>query len=1188
MAKPAALPYHSGMNEELEKLVQQARPGQGDPWQRLVDALREEAGGDPNVLVDFLRSEDDVRIRSAIQVAAMQNQSSPALAAALAATVGHPTPHIRQEIALALSNYPAWPFDDLAGRLLEDVDSNVRSAAVWACKPRPALVSRLIERMHADDVPWIRQDIASILGDVEPALALPALLARLAVDDDTYVQQNCAASLERQFNRAGGVAELARAPGMLNANLGSPSSATLSEVQKRVVTLGATAYPRLSKWLGDRLADFVDYDQLRRWGTVLTEEAERGDLPRGHGVDRAVEDVLKILHGSAPRAAVLLGEAGTGKTAVVNEIVHRLLEGPERGIVLRMSPQDFLVDTKWIGEWETRLRDLIGAIKQPRRVILYVPSIEQLTWVGTTSSSQANVATALAPSIERGDVTILGESSLESFRRGMGANRSLRRLFTSVELQPATHRETRDILDRVVAESGANIDEATIDRLLELADYFVSGAANPGRAVGLFRLVSGMKAEKEPIREQDILGAISRSTGMPLQLLSDTVALDRSGVRGFFEQRVMGQPEAVEAMLDLVTLVKAGLTDPNKPMGVFLFVGPTGVGKTELARALAEHLFGDPTRMIRLDMSEFATYESYERLIGGAYAGAEPGLLTSKVREQPFSVLLLDEIEKAHPNVYNLCLQIFDAGRLTDNQGRTADFRRVIIIMTSNVGAAVPTDTTLGLRPELPKPPDRETILREIGHWFRPEFLNRIDRIVTFLPLARETAEKIAEREVERVLQRSGIARRGLAIDVDPAVFPLLLAEGYSVAFGARPLKRTIERLVLLPVARAIAEGKAPAGSLLRLVARGGRVDIDVEPPETGETPAPEAPRAKPVTERALELLEKARRLSAETKPLAERKTTLLGQTANPAFWDDRRAYRAVQDEIYRLDGILGQVEALEKKVMAEAEVAQRHRHSERDLQRVDQHLDGLASQIEHLSFLAQCRDAPALGDALVSLRLVQRQGGDLDALGRLAQLYIKMGQRRGLEVQVISDRHGDGPREDAITLLCSGAGAYALLAGEGGLHQFSRGRRLKGREALEREIVSVEVLPVPAGDWPTDAKELATEVRPLSGRRGRLLPRVNQEVRLFHAASNLSVRAWCDGGKNEAIERTRLILHARLEAQRRGEPEGETRTVVRRYRLGPTTLVRDFRTGKSTGRLDLVLDGHIDGFLGRGEGERA
>ena len=210
VAKPAALPYHSGMNEELEKLVQQARPGQGDPWQRLVDALREEAGGDPNVLVDFLRSEDDVRIRSAIQVAAMQNQSSPALAAALAATVGHPTPHIRQEIALALSNYPAWPFDDLAGRLLEDVDSNVRSAAVWACKPRPALVSRLIERMHADDVPWIRQDIASILGDVEPALALPALLARLAVDDDTYVQQNCAASLERQFNRAGGVAGIQR------------------------------------------------------------------------------------------------------------------------------------------------------------------------------------------------------------------------------------------------------------------------------------------------------------------------------------------------------------------------------------------------------------------------------------------------------------------------------------------------------------------------------------------------------------------------------------------------------------------------------------------------------------------------------------------------------------------------------------------------------------------------------------------------------------------------------------------------------------------------------------------------------------------------------------------------------------------------------------------------------------------
>ncbi len=476
-----------------------------------------------------------------------------------------------------------------------------------------------------------------------------------------------------------------------------PTAKALSEIRRRVSTFTFGSYPRLQAWLNEQLATHVDLEQLAGFGTVLSLEAESGQLPHAYQADDAIDSILAILDGPPPRAVVLTGDSGCGKTALVQEITYRLLSDPVRpGYVLRMAPQDFLAGTKYIGEWETKVRNVIAAVKPPRRVVLYVPNVEELAYMGTWEKSEASVATALAPYIERGDLLILGESTTESFRKGLGANRSLRRLFHVVELQPSDAKDTRAILQAVTREADATIADSVLDRLDELADYFVAGTVQPGRSVGLLRRVLGMAAGRlAPITEQDILATISTSTGIPVNFLDDGLSLDRSAVRAFFEARVMGQPEAVDAVLDLVTLVKAGLTDPNKPFGVFLFVGPTGVGKTELARALAEHLFGDCARLVRYDMSEFATYEAFERLIGGV-RGSEPGLLTSTVRERPFCVLLFDEIEKAHPNIFNLCLQLFDAGRLTDTQGRTADFRRTIVIMTSNVGSTIATEAPVG------------------------------------------------------------------------------------------------------------------------------------------------------------------------------------------------------------------------------------------------------------------------------------------------------------------------------------------------------------------------------------------------------------------------------------------------------------------------------------------------------------
>ena len=384
-----------------------------------------------------------------------------------------------------------------------------------------------------------------------------------------------------------------------------------------------------------------------------------------------------------------------------------------------------------------------------------------------------------------------------------------------------------------------------------------------------------------------MIATLSAATGLPLHVLDPRAPLSLDDVRAFFESRVLGQPEAVECLVDRVALVKAGLTDPTRPLGVFLFVGPTGTGKTEIAKAFSEFLFGSPDRLVRLDMSEFQTPESLERLLGDSAEGESAAPLISSVRKQPFTVLLLDEFEKAHQNVWDVFLQVFDDGRLTDRNGRTVDLRHCVIILTSNLGSAIPRGPGVGFTGRSGEF-DPATVTKSVEQSFRPEFLNRLDRVVVFRPLGREIMRGLLEKELNDVLERRGFRMHPWAVEWDEAAIDFLIEQGFSAELGARPLKRAVERYLLTRIATAIVERQFPEGDqFLFITARDGTgLDVAFVDPNAGEPESataaeePVDPGGLTVARVALEPdgTEAEADLPPERARLARRARTLMGR----------------------------------------------------------------------------------------------------------------------------------------------------------------------------------------------------------------------------------------------------------------------------------------------------------------------
>lgn len=585
-----------------------------------------------------------------------------------------------------------------------------------------------------------------------------------------------------------------------------------------------------------------DYDSshmIERFSRNLTDLAKAGKIDPVVGREKELERLIRTLSRRTKNNPCLIGEPGVGKTAMVERLALEIAAGnvPENLAKKRIYALDLagmVAGTKYRGEFEERIEGVIAEAAADGDALLFLDEIHTIIGAGGSEGS-LDAANILKPALSRGEIQVIGATTTTEYRKHIEKDSALERRFQPIVIEEPSEEETVEILNglksRYEQHHRVEISDEAVLAAASMAARYINDRFLPDKALDLIdeaaakaRLKAGRKKKQIVLGRDDIAGVISDMTGIPASRLTESESARLMKLEKELHKRIVSQSEAVSAVAKAVRRGRAGLKDPKRPIGSFLFLGPTGVGKTELAKALANALFGRDDAMVRVDMSEYMESHSVSKLIGSppGYVGYdEGGQLSEKIRRNPYCVLLFDEIEKAHPDIFHVLLQILDDGHITDAQGRKVSFKNTIIIMTSNAGAQrIVEPKRLGFNTEDTKDGDylkmKENVMEEVRRLFKPELLNRIDEIIVFRQLSREDMKMILANQLGELLLRteSGL---GISFKVTHAAGEYLIDKGYDPKYGARPLRRVIQTLLEDALAEKVLGGEIKRGEKVNI-----------------------------------------------------------------------------------------------------------------------------------------------------------------------------------------------------------------------------------------------------------------------------------------------------------------------------------------------------------------------------------